>query len=81
MLTESQICYTICLFLQGLIPELVRHNLCSGTQSLRVEVRQLLCLLTRDNVPATDELNNILLTRIKAAMSGQVPTNDLVSPL
>lgn len=48
------------LVLQGLIRELFEYNLRRGTASMREEVRQLICLLTRcvslSNAPYSEEI-------------------------
>ena len=66
-------------FIQGLIQELVEYNLRRGTALFRSEVRQLLALLTRDNVQATQLLNDILMSRITASLKGHRSNPDLVS--
>ncbi|XP_071948294.1 E3 ubiquitin-protein ligase UBR4-like isoform X1 [Antedon mediterranea] len=53
---------------QGLIIELVEYNLRRGTAVFRSDVRQLLCMLTRDNAGATAQLNNILMMRVQNAL-------------
>ncbi|XP_014674376.1 PREDICTED: E3 ubiquitin-protein ligase UBR4-like [Priapulus caudatus] len=53
---------------QGLIGELIDYNLRRGTAQSRGDVRQLLCLLTKDNARATDELNGVLMRRIAGAL-------------
>jgi len=42
-------------------------------------VRALLCLLTKDNRRGTEEMNNIIMTRIASAVKGYVSNPDLVS--
>lgn len=53
---------------QGLIQELVWNNLRRGT--VQEEVRQLLCILTRDNEIATSELCSLLMDRIAPCLYG-----------
>lgn len=62
-----------------MIKELIDYNLRRGTLSVRNEVRSLLCLLTKDNRRSTEEMNNLLMTRIEAAMNGHLSNPDLVS--
>ncbi|XP_036368081.1 E3 ubiquitin-protein ligase UBR4 isoform X5 [Octopus sinensis] len=64
---------------QGMIKELIDYNLRRGTLSVRNEVRSLLCLLTRDNRRATEEMNNLLMTRIASAMNAYLSNPDLGS--
>uniref|UniRef100_A0A0L8FRS1 E3 ubiquitin-protein ligase UBR4 n=1 Tax=Octopus bimaculoides TaxID=37653 RepID=A0A0L8FRS1_OCTBM len=63
----------------GMIKELIDYNLRRGTLSVRNEVRSLLCLLTRDNRRATEEMNNLLMTRIASAMNAYLSNPDLGS--
>ncbi|XP_042144242.1 E3 ubiquitin-protein ligase UBR4-like isoform X1 [Ixodes scapularis] len=49
---------------EGLIGELVEHNLRQGW----VQVGHLVCLLTRDNLVATNHLNALLMERISLAL-------------
>lgn len=62
---------------QGLIQELVEHNLRKGTVQMQEEVRQLLCLVTRDNAQSTKELCSLLTGRITLTLRGRVATSDL----
>ncbi|XP_076674868.1 E3 ubiquitin-protein ligase-like protein poe isoform X2 [Andrena cerasifolii] len=62
---------------RGLIPELVEHNLRKGTVQMQEEVRQLLCLVTRDNPQSTKELSSLLTGRITLTLRGRVVTSDL----
>ncbi len=48
---------------------------------MRSDVRQLLCLLTKDNRLATEELNNLLTLRIVSAIKGHLFNTDFVSAL
>lgn len=66
---------------QGLIRELVDYNLRRGASVMRSDVRQLLCLLTKDNRLATEELNNLLTLRIVSAIKGHLFNTDFVSAL
>ncbi|XP_043276539.1 protein purity of essence isoform X5 [Venturia canescens] len=62
---------------QGLISELVEHNLRKGTVQVQEEVRQLLCLVTRDNQQSTKELCTLLMNRVTMTLRGRVATSDL----
>ncbi|XP_052222057.1 E3 ubiquitin-protein ligase UBR4-like isoform X2 [Dreissena polymorpha] len=64
---------------QGMIQELIDYNLRRGTLPVRSEVRSLLCLLTRDNRRGTEEMNNIIMTRIAASVRGHLSNPDLGS--
>ncbi|KAJ9575228.1 hypothetical protein L9F63_025822, partial [Diploptera punctata] len=64
---------TLCA--QGLIAELLDNNLRRGT--VQEEVRQLLCLLTRDNPKATEDLRTLLMDRIALTLRGHVASSDL----
>lgn len=55
----------------GLLRELVDYNLRNGTIGVRQEVRQLLCLLSRDNHRATADLNNLLMDKISVALKSR----------
>lgn len=55
----------------GLIAELMDYNLRTGTSNHREDVRQLLCTLTKDNVPATLELNNRIANKINNALTAK----------
>jgi len=59
------------LFEQGLIEELMEFNLRRGTNTVRHEVRKLICLLTRDNVEATEHLNKLIQDKIGLALIGR----------
>ncbi|KAK5619189.1 E3 ubiquitin-protein ligase ubr4 [Crenichthys baileyi] len=69
------------LVLQGLIRELFEYNLRRGTAAMREEVRQLICLLTRDHPEATQQMNDLILTKVSAALKGHWANPDLVSNL
>ncbi|XP_046612558.1 E3 ubiquitin-protein ligase UBR4 isoform X2 [Neodiprion virginianus] len=62
---------------QGLIQELVENNLRKGTVQMQEEVRQLLCLVTRDNMHSTKELCTLLTGRITMTLKGRVAAFDL----
>ncbi|CAB0040844.1 unnamed protein product, partial [Trichogramma brassicae] len=62
---------------QGLIQELIEHNLRRGTVLIQEEVRQLLCLVTRDNAQSTKELCSLLTNRVTMTLRGRVVTSDL----
>ena len=62
-----------------MIQQLIDYNLRHGALSVRTEVRTLLCLLTRDNRRGTEEMNNLVMTRITAAIKGHQSNPDLVS--
>ncbi|XP_012287187.1 E3 ubiquitin-protein ligase UBR4 isoform X2 [Orussus abietinus] len=62
---------------QGLIQELVEHNLRKGTVQVQEEVRQLLCLVTKDNMQSTKELCSLLTGRVTMTLRGRVVTSDL----
>ncbi|XP_058454823.1 protein purity of essence [Malaya genurostris] len=62
---------------QGLVQELAHNNLRRGTNQIQDEVRQLLCLLTRDLPDATAGLCQLLQDRVKMALSGSVPLANL----
>jgi len=62
---------------QGLVAELADNNLRRGTSQVQEEVRQLLCLLTRDNAQATEELCTLLMDRISLTLRGHLASADL----
>ncbi|XP_074029001.1 E3 ubiquitin-protein ligase-like protein poe [Leptinotarsa decemlineata] len=62
---------------KGLIQELVWNNLRKGSVHNQEEVRQLLCVLTKDNPTATEELCNLLMERITLCLNGHVNSSDL----
>ncbi|XP_031553032.1 E3 ubiquitin-protein ligase UBR4-like isoform X2 [Actinia tenebrosa] len=64
---------------QGLIRELVDFNLHQGTAQMRADVRHLLCLLTKNNEDATEELNHILVQRVTSALEGHRSNPVMVS--
>ncbi|XP_010769119.1 LOW QUALITY PROTEIN: E3 ubiquitin-protein ligase UBR4 [Notothenia coriiceps] len=69
------------LVLQGLIRELFEYNLRRGTAAMREEVRQLVCLLTRDHPEATQQMNDLIIAKVSAALKGHWANPDLVSNL
>uniref|UniRef100_A0A4X2KYM1 UBR-type domain-containing protein n=1 Tax=Vombatus ursinus TaxID=29139 RepID=A0A4X2KYM1_VOMUR len=66
---------------QGLIRELFDYNLRRGAASMREEVRQLMCLLTRDNPEATQQMNDLIIGKVSAALKGHWANPDLASSL
>ena len=58
------------LYQEGLIQQLMEHNLRRGTLSNRHEVRKLICLLTRDNSEAADHLNTLICEKVEMALKG-----------
>lgn len=62
---------------QGLVEELAQNNLRRGTIQIQDEVRQLLCLLTRDLPDATKILCGLIQDRVKMSLSGSVPLANL----
>ncbi|KAG6463209.1 hypothetical protein O3G_MSEX013740 [Manduca sexta] len=64
----------LCRF--GLVHELVHHNLHRGTPQCQEEVRSLICLVTRDNLPATEHLCNLLSQRITLSLMGHAASQD-----
>ncbi|CAH1119052.1 unnamed protein product [Phaedon cochleariae] len=62
---------------EGLIQELVWNNLRKGTVHNQEEVRQLLCVLTKDNFSATEELCTLLMEKITLSLNGHVNSSDL----
>ncbi|XP_026324095.1 E3 ubiquitin-protein ligase UBR4 isoform X3 [Hyposmocoma kahamanoa] len=66
----------LCRF--GLVQELVQHNLHRGTPQVHCqeEVRALICLVTRDNLPATEQLCNLLTQRITLSLMGHAASQD-----
>ncbi|KAG8222860.1 hypothetical protein J437_LFUL003505 [Ladona fulva] len=65
---------------KGLVAELVENNLRRGSVQVQDEVRQLLCLLTRDNPIATEELRLLLMERISMALLRRSPARASPSP-
>ncbi|XP_061716898.1 protein purity of essence isoform X2 [Cydia pomonella] len=65
----------LCRF--GLVQELVQHNLHRGTPQCQEEVRSLICLVTRDNLPATESLCSLLSQRITLSLMGHAASQDL----
>jgi E3 ubiquitin-protein ligase UBR4 len=62
---------------EGLVKELALNNLRRGTHKIQEEVRQLLCLLTRDLPEPTTELCDLLYERVKTSLNGTVPLASL----
>ncbi|XP_038209068.1 E3 ubiquitin-protein ligase UBR4 isoform X2 [Zerene cesonia] len=60
----------------GLVHELVHHNLHRGTPQSQEEVRALICLVTRDNLPATEQLCKLLTQRITLSLMGHAASQD-----
>ncbi|XP_075046927.1 E3 ubiquitin-protein ligase UBR4 isoform X4 [Mixophyes fleayi] len=66
---------------QGLIRELFDYNLRRGPAAMRDEVRQVMCLLTRDNPEATQQMNNLIINKVSTALKGHWANPDLASSL
>lgn len=62
---------------KNLIQELVWNNLRKGTVQTQEEVRQLLCILTRDNSASTEQLCGLLTKRINLSLDGHLNNYDL----
>lgn len=62
---------------EGLVQELVWNNLRRGSIHNQEEVRQLLCVLTKDNNIATEELCNLLNERIAKNLNGHVNSSEI----
>lgn len=62
---------------KSLIQELVWNNLRRGAVQTQEEVRQLLCVLTRDNPIATEELCSLLMERINLILKGHLNNYNL----
>lgn len=58
---------------QGLVEELAQNNLRRGTTQIQDEVRNLLCLLTKELPDATQNLCSLIHNRVKLALSGIIP--------
>lgn len=56
---------------KGLIQELLANNLRKGSVQIQEEVRQLLCILSKENSEATEELCNLITERVTLGLSGQ----------
>ncbi|XP_069598111.1 E3 ubiquitin-protein ligase UBR4 isoform X6 [Ranitomeya imitator] len=69
------------LVTQGLIRELFDYNLRRGPASMRDEVRQVMCLLTRDNPEATQQMNDLIIGKVSTALKGHWANPDLASSL
>ncbi|KAF7239331.1 E3 ubiquitin-protein ligase UBR4 [Varanus komodoensis] len=66
---------------QGLIRELFDYNLRRGAAAMREDVRQLMCLLARDNPEATQQMNDLIIGKVSAALKGHWANPDLASSL
>ncbi|KAJ7306602.1 hypothetical protein JRQ81_009992 [Phrynocephalus forsythii] len=66
---------------QGLIRELFDYNLRHGAAAMREEVRRLMCLLTRDNPEATQQMNDLIISKVSSALKGHWANPDLASSL
>ncbi|XP_063293132.1 E3 ubiquitin-protein ligase UBR4 isoform X8 [Pelobates fuscus] len=66
---------------QGLIRELFDYNLRRGPAAMRDEVRQVMCLLTRDNPEATLQMNELIIGKVSTALKGHWANPDLASSL
>ncbi|XP_031761327.1 E3 ubiquitin-protein ligase UBR4 isoform X1 [Xenopus tropicalis] len=66
---------------QGLIRELFDYNLRRGPATMRDEVRQVMCLLTRDNPEATQQMNDLIIGKVSTALKGHWANPDLASSL
>lgn len=64
--------------IQGMIKELIDYNLRHGALQVRIAVLSLLCMLTKDNRKGTEEMNNLIMTRIAGALRGHLSNPDLV---
>ncbi len=56
---------------QGLISELLEHNLRRGSNTVRQEVRKLISFLTKDDLSATRHLSRLLEEKVRLAMTGR----------
>ncbi|XP_076048949.1 E3 ubiquitin-protein ligase-like protein poe isoform X2 [Oratosquilla oratoria] len=63
----------------GLIHDLLEYNLRRGSMQVRNEVRQLLCLLTQNDIDATRELNGLIMDKISLALRSHVTSPDLAA--
>uniref|UniRef100_UPI00358DF698 E3 ubiquitin-protein ligase UBR4 n=1 Tax=Myxine glutinosa TaxID=7769 RepID=UPI00358DF698 len=64
---------------QGLLRELFEWNLRRGPAGLRSDVRRLMCLLSRDNPEATEQLNGLIVGRVSDALRGHWAHPNLAS--
>ena len=62
-----------------MINELVQFNVRRGSAQFRADVRQLLCQLIKNSASATEELNTILVHRIRSAIGDHQTNPDFVS--
>lgn len=65
------------LYLQGLVEELAQNNLRRGTPQIQDEVRNLLVLLTKNNIAACLHLLDLINERVKTALIGAIPSANL----
>ena len=54
---------------QDLVTELLHNNLRRGGLQTRTSVQTLICLLTRNNLEATEKLNKLLYNRLLGALN------------
>ncbi|CAB4062605.1 UBR4 [Lepeophtheirus salmonis] len=74
----SKVRYRNELYQQGLIKQLMEYNLRRGTSNIRLEVRKLICLITRDNLIATNHLNKLIFSKIGLAVKGRISCPEIV---
>ncbi|XP_050389975.2 E3 ubiquitin-protein ligase UBR4 [Patella vulgata] len=77
LVTNGNMRHILCS--QGMIQQLIDFNLRHGALPVRNEVRSLLCLLTKDDRRSTEEMNKLIMNRIKAAIRGHQSNPDLGS--
>ncbi|XP_052722001.1 E3 ubiquitin-protein ligase UBR4-like isoform X2 [Crassostrea angulata] len=77
LVTNTNLRHILCS--QGMIKELIDFNLRHGTLQVRIAVLSLLCMLTKDNRKGTEEMNNLIMTRIAGALKGHLSNPDLGS--
>ncbi|KAI4460353.1 e3 ubiquitin-protein ligase ubr4 [Holotrichia oblita] len=66
---------------KGLIQDLLSNNLRKGSTQLQEDVRQLLCVLSKDNESATEELCTLIIERITLALNSHISSFDLSSSI
>ncbi|XP_022919909.2 E3 ubiquitin-protein ligase UBR4 isoform X2 [Onthophagus taurus] len=66
---------------KGLIQDLLWNNLRKGSTQLQEDVRQLLCVLSKDNEKATEELCSLIMERITLSLNSYIGTTDLASSI
>lgn len=64
---------------KGLVQELLWNNLRRASIQVQEEVRQLLCLLIKDNLEATKDLCNLIMERISLSLNGHIITSDFTT--